>query len=129
MTLSTDKTDTSPLYIRVPKWCTAPSVAVNGYPVVAELIAGEYAALTAAWEDGGRDHPGLPRKYHREVSSLGKESKTNTDIASKAWLCRCFSDFNTDVLMNGGDEGSLNTHLATPWRAGQAALRACAAVE
>lgn len=52
LTLSADKTDTYPLYIRVPEWCTAPSVTVNGHAVEAELIAGEYAALTAAWEDG-----------------------------------------------------------------------------
>ena len=52
LTLSADKTDTYPLYIRVPEWCTAPAVTVNGHSVEAELIAGEYAALTAAWEDG-----------------------------------------------------------------------------
>ena len=52
LTLSADKTDTYPLYIRVPEWCDHPSVTVNGHSVDAELIAGEYAALTAAWEDG-----------------------------------------------------------------------------
>ena len=52
LTLSADKSDTYPLYIRVPEWCTAPSVTVNGHAVEAELVAGEYAALTAPWEDG-----------------------------------------------------------------------------
>ncbi len=52
LTLSADKTDTYPLYIRVPAWCEDPSVTVNGHAVEAELIAGEYAVLTAAWEDG-----------------------------------------------------------------------------
>ncbi|MBP3571465.1 MAG: glycoside hydrolase family 127 protein, partial [Clostridia bacterium] len=52
LTLSADKTDTYPLYIRVPEWCTSPSVTVNGHAVETELIAGEYAALSAAWEDG-----------------------------------------------------------------------------
>ena len=52
LTLSADKTDTYPLYIRVPAWCKNPSVTVNGHAVEAELIAGKYTALTAAWEDG-----------------------------------------------------------------------------
>ena len=52
LTLSADKTDTYPIYVRVPEWCTSPSVTVNGHAVETELIAGEYAALSAAWEDG-----------------------------------------------------------------------------
>ena len=52
LTLHADKTDTYPLYVRVPEWCTAPSVKVNGHSVNTELITGEYAALTAAWKDG-----------------------------------------------------------------------------
>ena len=52
LTVAADKTDTYPLYIRVPEWCENPSVTVNGHAVEAELVSGEYAALTAAWEDG-----------------------------------------------------------------------------
>lgn len=52
LTLAADKTDTYPLYIRVPEWCKKPSVTVNGHPVETEPVAGEYAALSAAWEDG-----------------------------------------------------------------------------
>ncbi len=52
LTLAADKTDTYPLYIRVPEWCTSPSVSVNGHKVEAEPVAGEYTKLVAAWEDG-----------------------------------------------------------------------------
>ena len=52
LTLSADQTDTYPLYIRVPEWCTAASVLVNGHAVKADLIAGEYAKLSAEWQDG-----------------------------------------------------------------------------
>ena len=52
LTLSADKTDTYPVYIRVPEWCTDPSVTVNGHTVEAELTAGQYAALTAEWKNG-----------------------------------------------------------------------------
>lgn len=51
LTLSADQTDTYPLYIRVPEWCTAASVLVNGHAVKADLIAGEYAKLSAEWQD------------------------------------------------------------------------------
>lgn len=52
LTLNADKTDTYPIYIRIPEWCTSPSVSVNGHTIDAELIAGEYAALRAKWESG-----------------------------------------------------------------------------
>ena len=52
LTLNADKTDTYPIYIRIPEWCTSPSVSVNGHTIDAELIAGEYAALRATWESG-----------------------------------------------------------------------------
>ena len=52
LTLNADQTDTYPLYIRVPEWCTAASVLVNGHAVEAELSAGEYAKLSAEWQDG-----------------------------------------------------------------------------
>ena len=32
--------------------------------------------------------------------------KANTDIASKTWPCRCFSDVFTYVKMSGGDKYS-----------------------
>lgn len=52
LTLNADKTDTYPLYLRVPEWCAAPSVKVNGYPIEAELKAGEYFKLSSEWQDG-----------------------------------------------------------------------------
>ena len=52
LTLQADKTDTYPIYVRVPEWCNAPSVLVNGYAVETELIPGSYAKLSAEWQDG-----------------------------------------------------------------------------
>ena len=52
LTINADKTDTYPICIRVPEWCSSPSVLVNGHAVEAELMAGQYARLTAAWENG-----------------------------------------------------------------------------
>lgn len=52
LTLNADKTDTYPIYIRVPEWCKNASIMVNGHQVKGELVEGGYARLTAAWEDG-----------------------------------------------------------------------------
>ena len=52
LTVTADKTDTYPIYIRVPEWCNAPSVTVNGHAMECELVAGEYIGLTANWKDG-----------------------------------------------------------------------------
>ncbi len=52
LTLSADRTDTYPIYIRIPEWCQNPSVAVNGNAVEVDTVAGTYAKLSAAWENG-----------------------------------------------------------------------------
>ncbi|MBO4327163.1 MAG: glycoside hydrolase family 127 protein [Clostridia bacterium] len=52
LTLSSDKTDTYPIYIRVPEWCRAASVRVNGHPLAEELRPGQYFRLSAEWHDG-----------------------------------------------------------------------------
>ncbi|MBP5729921.1 MAG: glycoside hydrolase family 127 protein, partial [Clostridia bacterium] len=52
LTLAADKTDTYPIYIRVPEWCDNAEVLVNGHPIDAELRPGQYARLSAEWHDG-----------------------------------------------------------------------------
>ena len=52
LTLTSDKTDTYPIYVRIPEWCKNATVLVNGHAVEAEFVSGEYAKLTAAWESG-----------------------------------------------------------------------------
>lgn len=52
LTLQADKTDTYPLYIRIPEWCKAPIVKVNGQTIEAQYVSGEYAKLVAEWKNG-----------------------------------------------------------------------------
>ena len=51
-----------PLYLRVPRWCAAASVAVNGetVPLVSKALA--YAVLDRTWKDGDRLSLRLPMK-------------------------------------------------------------------
>jgi hypothetical protein len=52
LTLAADKTDTYPIYVRVPEWCDNAAVLVNGHTVDAEFRPGQYVRLLAEWRDG-----------------------------------------------------------------------------
>ncbi len=41
-----------PLSLRVPRWCTAPSVAVNGEAAGVGVTAGTYCVIDRTWSDG-----------------------------------------------------------------------------
>ncbi|MBE6694344.1 MAG: carbohydrate-binding protein [Ruminococcaceae bacterium] len=54
ITINADKTDTWPLYLRVPEWCggEGAELYVNGHRVEGELVNGEYFRLVAEWKNG-----------------------------------------------------------------------------
>ncbi len=63
--ISADRTDTYPLYLRVPAWCDREqnvTVKINGHPVEGDWSIGAYFCLTAAWEDGDTVEITFPRK-------------------------------------------------------------------
>jgi hypothetical protein len=47
-----DKTAHFPLYFRIPAWCKAAEISVNGEKLPMELVAGKFARLERAWSDG-----------------------------------------------------------------------------
>jgi hypothetical protein len=47
---SADKSVTFPLYLRIPGWCQAPQVSVNGQP--APLGTGKFVRIEREWKDG-----------------------------------------------------------------------------
>jgi hypothetical protein len=50
--VNTAKAVVFPLYLRVPAWCKAASVKVNGLPVKVAATAGGYIRLTKTWKNG-----------------------------------------------------------------------------
>lgn len=52
-TLTTPKSLTFPLYLRIPAWCSAPTVTVNG-DVVAVAAGPAYAKISRTWANGDR---------------------------------------------------------------------------
>jgi hypothetical protein len=53
----TQSINTFPIYLRVPVWCSHPSIKVNGRTVKVEAKAGEYIKLDNAWKNN--DHISL----------------------------------------------------------------------
>lgn len=49
-----------PFYLRIPGWCEAAQVLINGKPVSVKPIAGKYLKLTRKWSDGDRVTLRLP---------------------------------------------------------------------
>lgn len=50
--LSVPKAVTFPLVLRVPAWCSAPSIQINGKPTEAKTRASQWIELRKVWNDG-----------------------------------------------------------------------------
>jgi hypothetical protein len=61
-TLSTEKPVNFPLYLRVPGWCNAATVSVNGRPVQTELTPDKYVRIQRDWKNGDAVVLNLPMK-------------------------------------------------------------------
>lgn len=73
--LSTDKPVTFPLYLRLPAWCAAPEVSVNGATTAINTKAGKFVRLEREWKTGDVVTLRLPmqvslRKWERNHHSV-----------------------------------------------------------
>jgi hypothetical protein len=67
---------TFPLYLRIPRWCANPSVAVNGETAPLDSRPLAYAVLDRTWKDGDRLSLRLPMKV-----SVRKWAKNNNSVS------------------------------------------------
>jgi hypothetical protein len=51
-TIHADKSATFPLYLRIPAWCKAADVALNGKKISAKVSAGKYVRIEREWKNG-----------------------------------------------------------------------------
>ena len=117
LTLQADKTDTYPIYLRVPEWCKAPSVLVNGHAVEALLVAGEYFCLTAAWEDGDVITLTFPAEITATVTDNNSVSIRRGAVLfaleiGEKWEKITYNPFNWNL---GRDYPSYNITPTTAW--------------
>ena len=128
--VATDKPATFPLYLRIPAWCQAAKVAINGRPVKTEISAGKYVRIEREWESGDTVALRLPMevtvqrwtKNHDSVSvnygpltfslKIGerydRQDSTKTAIGDSSW------QKNADP----SKWPSYEIHPTTPWNYG-----------
>lgn len=75
ITMKAAKPVAFPLYLRVPVWCTNPTVRVNGESVTATAKPGQYIVLTNTWKSGDKITLDLPmavtvRTWDRNKNSV-----------------------------------------------------------
>ena len=73
--LSTDKSVTFPLYLRLPAWCAAPQVSVNGAATEINPQQGKFVRIAREWKNGDVVTLRLPmqvsvRKWERNHNSV-----------------------------------------------------------
>ncbi len=74
--LSTPTPLSFPLYLRVPRWCAAAEIAVNGKPIAVETHPLTYVRIERTWADG--DEVQLVLDMHIDVTTW----RTNADSVS-----------------------------------------------
>ena len=72
--VTTPKVTQFPLYLRVPKWCEAPRVSVNGESAVVQAQPDTFVVVDRAWQNGDRITLQLPMKISVRVWKKNKDS-------------------------------------------------------
>ncbi|AXY78643.1 hypothetical protein D3H65_14085 [Paraflavitalea soli] len=73
-TIRAAKTTAFPLYLRIPEWCKAPVVKVNGKSVTLQASPGGYVKLTNAWKNNDRISLELPMELQLRTWDKNKNS-------------------------------------------------------
>ena len=60
--ISTSKSDSYPLYFRIPNWCTDASISINGEAQEVKAESGKYLRINRSWNDGDEINLVLPKK-------------------------------------------------------------------
>jgi len=127
---SADKAVTFPLYLRIPAWCAAPKVSINGTVAQLEMANGKFIRIQREWSSGDEVTLHLPMRVsvrewvrnHNSVSvdygpltfslKIGeryeRQDSTKTAIGDSSW-------------QKGADPSkwpSYEIHPTTPWNYG-----------
>ena len=73
-TVSTAENVLFPLYLRVPTWCGAASVKINGKKVPGRFLPGKYIRIERTWEDGDRVELAVPMEIRMRRWQANKNS-------------------------------------------------------
>jgi len=76
MTVTSPKTVSFPLYLRIPGWCASPTIKVNGKAVAITGGAQSYVIVNRAWKSGDRINIHLPMTATVRTWAKNKDSVT-----------------------------------------------------
>jgi hypothetical protein len=113
--VSTPKTVRFPLALRVPRWCDAPKLAVNGRPVQANAVPLSYIVIGRDWADGDVVSLQLPMKLTLTVW----DSSGNSASVNRGPLTYSLKIGERWVRYGGTDKWpALECYPTTPWNYG-----------
>lgn len=72
--ITTAGSSSFPLYLRIPAWCKAATVKLNGKPVKVNTAGGTYIRLAARWKNGDKISLNLPMKLDIRTWEQNKNS-------------------------------------------------------
>ncbi|QGY47550.1 hypothetical protein GM418_28940 [Maribellus comscasis] len=72
--LKTPENTIFPLYLRIPGWCTNPSLQINGTKVNVDGVSGSYFRIEREWTDGDKVVLGLPMELGIRTWQVNQKS-------------------------------------------------------
>lgn len=74
MKIVTNESNSFPIYLRVPKWCDAPVLMINGKAIAVNAKAASYIRISNKWKNGDRVSLRLPMKITTREWAKNKNS-------------------------------------------------------
>jgi hypothetical protein len=115
LSLSTPKAVSFPLYLRVPGWCRAPAVSINGRETAVQSEPSGYVMIERTWNDGDKLTLQLPMK----VSLTHWAKNKNSVSVNRGPLTYSLMIGEKIVRVGGSDKWpAVEIHPTTPWNFG-----------
>jgi hypothetical protein len=115
LTIQTDEPVAFPIYLRVPGWCDAVSLAINNSAVEADAEAGQFLVINRTWNDGDSIELTLPMELTLRTWTENKGS-VSIDRGPLTYSLKIGEEY---VRQGGTDEWPAWEILpTTPWNYG-----------
>ncbi|MCF7974168.1 MAG: glycoside hydrolase family 127 protein [Phycisphaerae bacterium] len=130
LTVKTDKTVTFPLYLRVPGWCDAPALKINGQAHKVAAQPGQYLRINRVWADNDTVTLDLPmqirvRRWARNHDSasvnygpLTFSLKITERLVKFDSMETAIGDSKWQQGVNRAEWPSFEIHPDSPWNVG-----------
>jgi len=114
-TVDTPRAVRFPFTLRVPAWCEAPQLALNGRPLAVEAAPGSYIQVDHTWAPGDQLTLDLPMEVRVRTWEQNKDSVTvyRGPIAFSLFIGERYEPYHPDRFRDPWP--AFEIHPATPW--------------